>query len=342
MNNSNKRLIRFDWAIKTILRNKVNFPILAGFLSELLHTKVVIESLLESESNLSGDGWIDYPKDNPERASSWAAASQSNQESADDKSNRVDVLAQLASGEKVIIEVQCVHQWDFLSRMLYGVSKVVVEHLKKGDPYGEIPRVISVNIVYFDLGHGKDYIYHGTTQFEGIHQHDILVLGDKEKKHYPNHIDHVANIFPEYYVLKVGQFNLKIKDTLDEWMYALKESEIKSTFEAQGIQEAGRELDILKLSEQERRRYEYHIGNTRDFRSQFETYYVDGKSQGLAEGEAKGLAKGLAEGKAEGKAEGLAEVVKNMHGAGLPIEKISEFVKASKEHIERIIESNKK
>ena len=195
-----RRLIRFDWAIKTILRNKVNFPILEGFLSELLHTKVVIESLLESESN---------------------------QESAEDKSNRVDVFAELASGEKVIIEVQCVHQWDFLSRMLYGVSKVVVEHLKKGDPYGQIPRVISVNIVYFDLGHGKDYIYHGTTQFEGIHQHDILLLGDKEKKHYPDHIDHVANIFPEYYVLKVGQFDLKIKDTLDEWMYALNTISIK-------------------------------------------------------------------------------------------------------------------
>jgi hypothetical protein len=47
-----KRLIRFDWAIKTILRKKANFPILEGFLSELLHTDVVIESLLESESNL--------------------------------------------------------------------------------------------------------------------------------------------------------------------------------------------------------------------------------------------------------------------------------------------------
>src|SRR3990167_9384795 len=172
-----KQLIQFDWAIKTILRNKVNFPILEGFLSELLGTDVVIESLLESESN---------------------------KESAEDKSNRVDVLAELKDGEKVIIEVQCLRQWDFLSRMLYGVSKVVVEHLKEGEDYGTLPRVIAVNIVYFDLGHGTDYIYRGTTQFSGINTHDILHLAPEEKKHYPDHIDNISHIFPEYYLLKVG------------------------------------------------------------------------------------------------------------------------------------------
>jgi len=31
-----QKLIRFDWAIKNILRQKVNFAILEGFLSELL------------------------------------------------------------------------------------------------------------------------------------------------------------------------------------------------------------------------------------------------------------------------------------------------------------------
>src|SRR3990167_1418712 len=161
-----KKLVQFDWAIKTLLRRKANFPILAGFLSELLHTDVKIESLLESESN---------------------------KKHANDKSNRVDILAQLSGGEKVIIEVQCEREWDFISRMLYGVSKVIVEHLQEGDPYGIIPRVISVNIVYFDLGHGEDYIYHGTTQFEGIHKKDILQLKESEKEHYPSHVDHVAH-----------------------------------------------------------------------------------------------------------------------------------------------------
>ena len=199
-----KKLVQFDWAIKTLLRRKANFPILAGFLSELLHTDVKIESLLESESN---------------------------KKHAKDKSNRVDVLAQLKSGEKVIIEVQCAHQWDFFSRMLYGVSKVVVEHLQQGEEYGTMPRVISVNIVYFDLGHGEDYIYHGTTDFKGIHKQDILQLSSKEKEQYPLRVDHISKVFPEYYVLKVSEFDLKIKDTLDtnpkKEMKAWRDNKIK-------------------------------------------------------------------------------------------------------------------
>ena len=275
-----KRLIRFDWAIKNILRSRDNFPILEGFLSELLGTSVTITSLLESESN---------------------------KETADDKSNRVDVLAELENSEKVIIEVQCERQWDFLLRMLYGVSKVVVEHLKEGDKYEKIPRVISVNIVYFKLGHGKDYIYKGTTQFKGIHENDILILDEKEKEHYPDHIDAISNIFPEYYVLKVSEFDLKIKNTLDEWMYALKESEVKPEFKAKGIQSAGRKLDILKLSKEERQRYENHIGNVRNSQSVLETSYLDGRFDGRKEGRQEGIAEGVAKGLAEGVAKGLAE-----------------------------------
>jgi len=290
-----KRLIRFDWAIKNILRSRDNFPILEGFLSELLGTSVTITSLLESESN---------------------------KETADDKSNRVDVLAELGNREKVIIEVQCERQWDFLLRMLYGVSKVVVEHLKEGDKYEKIPRVISVNIVYFKLGHGKDYIYKGTTQFKGIHENDILILDEKEKEHYPDHIAAISNIFPEYYVLKVSEFDLKIKNTLDEWMYALKQSEVKPEFKAKGIQSAGRKLDILKLSKEERQRYENHIGNVRNSQSVLETSYLDGRfdgrkegrQEGLAEGEAKGLAEGEAKGRKEGEVALLTRQLKRRFG----------------------------
>ena len=282
-----KRLIRFDWAIKNILRSRDNFPILEGFLSELLGTNVTITSLLESESN---------------------------KETADDKSNRVDVLAELGNGEKVIIEVQCERQWDFLLRMLYGVSKVVVEHLKEGDKYEKIPRVISVNIVYFKLGHGKDYIYKGTTQFKGIHENDILILDEKEKEHYPDHIDAISNIFPEYYVLKVSEFDLKIKNTLDEWMYALKESEVKPEFKAKGIQSAGRKLDVLKLSKEERQRYENHIGNARNSQSVLETSYLDGRFDGRKEGRQEGLAEGVAKGRQEGEISLLTRQLKRRFG----------------------------
>ena len=45
------RLVRFDWAMKKLLRNKANFEILEGFLSELLLQDVKIQNILESEKN---------------------------------------------------------------------------------------------------------------------------------------------------------------------------------------------------------------------------------------------------------------------------------------------------
>jgi len=289
-----KKLIQFDWAMKTLLRQKENFPILEGLLSELLRIDVKIESLLESESNKSHAG---------------------------DKSNRVDIFAKLTNGEKVIIEMQVDREWDFLSRMLYGVSKVVVEHLKEGDPYGKISRIISVNIVYFNLGHGDDYIYHGVTRFKGIHKKDLLQLSENERKHYPPYVDHVADVFPEYYILKVSGFDLTVKDTLDEWIYTLKESEIKPEFKAKGIREAGEKLALLNLSDEERYAYDRHIGDVRISRSTLESSFSDGLSKGIAKGK--------------------EEIILNMHGLGLQTNQIAQFVKLSEKQVQEILSSKK-
>ena len=52
MNNSNNnQIIRFDWAMKRLLRNKANFSVLEGLLTPLPGEKIVIQKLLESESN---------------------------------------------------------------------------------------------------------------------------------------------------------------------------------------------------------------------------------------------------------------------------------------------------
>ena len=48
-----KTLMSFDWALKSVLRDKANFDVLNGLLSELLKKKVVVKEILESESNKS-------------------------------------------------------------------------------------------------------------------------------------------------------------------------------------------------------------------------------------------------------------------------------------------------
>ncbi|MDR1156632.1 MAG: hypothetical protein LBL04_18160 [Bacteroidales bacterium] len=44
-------LISFDYALKRLLRNKANYEVLEGFLSELLSKNVSVKSIGESESN---------------------------------------------------------------------------------------------------------------------------------------------------------------------------------------------------------------------------------------------------------------------------------------------------
>jgi len=48
------------------------------------------------------------------------------------------------------------------------------------------------------------------------------------------------------------------KDTLDEWIYFLKNEEIKENFTAKGLKEAEEKLDIMKLPEDEQKAYEHY------------------------------------------------------------------------------------
>lgn len=221
-----KKLIRFDWAVKRLLRNKANFVILEGFLSELLFDNIRIERILESEGN---------------------------QNSEDDKFNRVDILTQNSRNELIIIEIQNTYEIDYFHRMNYGSSKAISENISLGESYSEVKKIISINIVYFDLGQGKDYIYRGGVQFEGLHKKDILQLSPRQKDTFQKEL--VSDIFPEYYIIKVNKFNDRAKDTLDEWVYFFKNSEVKDSFRAKGLKEANDILDIMRLSKEQQYGY---------------------------------------------------------------------------------------
>jgi predicted transposase/invertase (TIGR01784 family) len=225
-----KKLIRFDWAVKKLLRNKANFGILEGFLSELLFEDIRIEKILESEGN---------------------------QETENDKYNRVDILTQNSKNELIIVEIQNTYEIDFFHRMIYGTSKALIENISLGQPYSEIKKVISINIVYFDLGQGKDYVYKGKTNFEGLHEKDTLQLSIQQKQTFTK--KEISDFFPEYYIIKVNKFDDIAKDTLDEWVYFLKNSEVKDEFKAKGLAEAKEVLDIMRLDKEQQYGYNRYL-----------------------------------------------------------------------------------
>ena len=53
MNEMQDKYIRFDWAIKRLLRQKANFDVLEGFLTVFIGERITIVELLESEGKTS-------------------------------------------------------------------------------------------------------------------------------------------------------------------------------------------------------------------------------------------------------------------------------------------------
>jgi len=265
-----RRTMTLDWALKRILRGKASATTLQGFLRALLKEDVEVLGLLDGESE---------------------------RDHADDKSNRVDLKVQLTDGRCLIVEVQAQRQYDFLARMLFGTSKVVTDHMGRGDRYEDVSRVVSVNVVFFDLGIGKDYAYHGTTTFVGMRCNDVLELSERQRATFG--VEHVHQVFPEYYILKVNQFDQVARDPLDQWIHFFKTGTAEEGFDAPGLQEAVREFDLMMLDEDERREYEAYLADLRDVTSTVRSARLDGREEGKAIGREEGVAVGRAEEKIE-------------------------------------------
>ena len=280
--------IRFDWAIKRLLRQKANFGVLEGFLTVFLNEKVEIVEILESEGN---------------------------QEAADDKFNRVDIKAKNSKGEIIIVEVQNTSELHYLERILYGVAKAITEHIHLGDTYKEVKKIYSISILYFDLGKGTDYLYHGQNQFTGVHTKDQLVVTAREKNVIVS--KNPSEIFPEYLLVRVNEFNQVAISPLEEWMEYLKNGIIKENTSAPGLREAREKLQYYSMSDAERYAYDEHINAV-----MIQNDVLGGaREEGFMEGEKSGMNK---------------ERIKNaigMKAAGVPIGTIASITGLSEEEI---------
>ncbi|MDE6142500.1 MAG: Rpn family recombination-promoting nuclease/putative transposase, partial [Muribaculaceae bacterium] len=222
--------IRFDWAMKHMLRDKANFDILEGFLTVLLGDDVRIVELLESESN---------------------------QESDSDKFNRVDIKAKNSQGHIILIEVQLSRQLYYLQRILYGTCKAITEHISIGDNYDQVKKVYSISLLYCDYGRGDDYVYHGETQFKGIHTGNELYVNTKEEGVIVTH--RPREVFPEYYLVRVNSYDKIPESPLDEWMDYLKTGKVKENTRTPGLRGVMEKLKYMSMSPKEKRAYEAHI-----------------------------------------------------------------------------------
>ena len=285
--NENNLLVRFDWAAKRILRDKANFGVLEGLLTVLLNEKIVISQILESESN---------------------------QNFRDDKFNRVDIKALNSKGEIIIVEIQLTRELYYLERILFGVSKAITEHITLGSKYDSVKKVYSINILYFDLGKGADYLYHGKTSFVGVHTGDKLQVNTKEKDAISMRTP--ENIFPEYYIIRVNEFNKVATTPLEEWISYLKDGRIDENTTAPGLAEARQKLQYLKMTKEERQDFDRYIDAVMSQNDVLDTAKMEGR--------------------AEGRAEEKMENARNLKSLGVSVEIIMKATGLSAEEIEKL------
>ena len=301
------RYIRFDWAVKRLLRNKANFGVLEGFLTVLLGEPIRIVEILESEGN---------------------------QLNETDKFNRVDIKARNSKDEIIIVEVQNTREIYYLERILFGVAKAITEHIELGRLYSEVKKVYSISILYFDIGRGTDYLYHGQNSFVGVHTGDLLEVSTKEKNAIVRKLP--AEIFPEYFLIRVNEFNKVAVTPLEEWIEYLKTGVIHPDTKAPGLEEARRKLVYYNMNKAEQLAYDEHINAIMIQNDVLSTAAMEGRQEGLAEGRLEGLAEGRQEGLAEGRMEEKQANARRMKALNLPVETICQVTGLSAGEIESL------
>jgi predicted transposase/invertase (TIGR01784 family) len=289
--------IMFDWAAKRLLRQKSNFVVLEGFLSTLLGEAIRIERILESEGN---------------------------REENEDRHNRLDILAKNSRGKLLMIEVQNNRELSYFHRVLYGISrKAITKYIDSGEPYGHVEKAYLVNIVYFDLGQGNDYVYRGYTELRGIHTGDILQLFASQRKQLM--YQDTGRLLPEHYVLRVDKFDKDAVTPLDEWISFLKTGDIPEDAKAGGLAEAREQLRQDSPSREEQRAYDAHLEALRYQKSVIQTGIIEGREEGREEGLKEGIEKGIEK--------GLKLVAERALKNGMSPEAVMELTGLTKEEI---------
>lgn len=293
------KYIRFDWAIKRLLRNKANFGVLEGFLTVLLGEKIQIMEILESEGN---------------------------QQREDDKFNRVDIKARNSKDEIILVEVQNTRELYYLERILYGVAKAITEHIDLGGIYANVKKVYSISILYFDIGQGNDDLYHGQNTFLGVHTGDCLKVTTKEQGAIIRKLP--AEIFPEYFLIRVNEFNKVAVTPLEEWIEYLKTGTIRPDTTTPGLEEARQKLIYYNMNKADKLAYDRHLDALMIQNDVLSTAKLEGLEEGRVEGREEGIMVGRQEEK--------IATARNLKSLNIPIAVIVQATGLSIDEIDRL------
>ena len=134
----------------------------------------------------------------------------------------------------------------------------------------------------------------------------------------------MSQLYPEYYILKVNDFNQVAKSPLEEWIYYLNTGDIPDSATASGLTEARERLKLDKMTKAELEAYYRHLDNIVILKDNIFTERAEGRLEGREEG------------REEGRLEVKRETASNMKSLNIPLDVISQVTGLSIEEIKRL------
>jgi predicted transposase/invertase (TIGR01784 family) len=283
-----KPLISFDYAIKYLLKDKGDYEIVEGFISALLKSQgykdVKIVALLDTESN---------------------------KEDKMGKRSLADLVVEDADHHKYIIEIERNIKDTFVHKACFNTSRLIVDSIAQNIEYDHIVKVFHITLLYFPVGKGA--IHHGKTIIREMETNEKLNLHMMNPK--TDETFDATDIFPEYFFISIPQFDDRLEQEIDDWLFVMKYDDVPSTFHSPYMKKVAERLSVLKMTAEERNKYYSYKKKLCDEKEELRAAEAKGRAEGQAEGEAKG--------KAEGKTEAIIIMAKRMLELGLSIEEIS-------------------
>jgi predicted transposase/invertase (TIGR01784 family) len=134
-----------------------------------------------------------------------------------------------------------------------------------------------------------------------------------------------SEVFPEYFIIRVNEFNRVATTPLEDWIDYLKTGNIRQGTEAPGLNEARERLKRLSMPPAERKAYERHLDLIRDQNEMFYTAHTEGHAEGVEEGINIGLERG--------REEASRDIARKMKASGMAVDAIAAITGLSSDEI---------
>lgn len=182
--------------------------------------------------------------------------------------------------------------------------------------------------VFFILILAKEmnYLYHGQNTFLGVHTGDCLKVTTKEQGAIIRKLP--AEIFPEYFLIRVNEFNKVAVTPLEEWIEYLKTGTIRPDTTTPGLEEARQKLIYYNMNKADKLAYDRHLDALMIQNDVLSTAKLEGLEEGRVEGREEGIMVGRQEEK--------IATARNLKPLNIPIAVIVQATGLSIDEIDRL------